>query len=534
MKLFIVESPTKAKTIAKYLGNDWVVKATLGHIKDLPENELGIDLETLEPRYVWLKGKRKILDSIKRLAKRAKKIYIGTDPDREGEAIAYFIKEELSEINRYLYRAIFYEVTKYAILKAVETSGDINLNLVHAQFARRILDRLIGYRLSPFLWRDLGGRGLSVGRVQSPALRLIVERERQIQSFKRRKYYYLKVEFEKDGVSFFAVLNQRFEKASNAEPYLKKLKDVVFVVKQIAKNTQKEAPPKPFNTVSLQAEGSRRLGLSVDNVQKIAQKLYEDGHITYPRTDSYRINKQKAEEFMSFIEKTYGKEYVGKLRSYRDKPLAQGAHECIRPTNLNKKPRGELNLKLWHLITSRTLASLSSDALREKTIVKLYPLTREDLEFVAEGLKTLFDGWTKLYTIEVKEKPLPYLEEGELLKPKRAYIEEMQTEPPPRYTEGTLVKTLERLGIGRPSTYATIVKTLKSRGYVTVDKGHLKPTEIAFRVVDYLMERFPKLMDYTFTKDMEDHLDYVEEGKEDWKLVVIESYRKVLNEANKR
>ncbi len=530
MKLFIVESPTKAKSISKYLGKDWIVKATLGHIKDLPEDSLGVDPKTLEPKYVWLKGKKKLVENIKKIAKNAQKIYLGTDPDREGEAIAYFLKEELSPVNSRIYRAMFYEITKNSILKAIQTAKDIDLNLVHAQFARRVLDRLIGYKLSPLLWKEFMKRNLSVGRVQSPALRLIVERERQIQSFKKKKYYYIKVEFEKNGVSFSAVFHQRFEKPSNAEPYLKKLKDTMFVVNAVRKEKSVSDPPKPFNTASLQSEASSKLNLSVSDIQKIAQKLYEEGYITYPRTDSYRMNQEKAQEFMAFIEENYGKEYVGRLRKFREGKLSQSAHECIRPTSLKKRPKEGVELKLYLLISSRTLASLSSPAIIEKTHVILNPINEESLKFFAEGEDLVFDGWMKIYGKEWEGKKLPQLTEGEVLKPKRIYIEERETQPPPRYTEGSLVKTLERLGIGRPSTYATIVKTLKQRGYVIVEKGYLKPTEIAFKVVDYLMEKFPSLMDYSFTANMEDMLDEIEEGKKDWKLITKEIYRKVVYE----
>jgi DNA topoisomerase-1 len=530
MKLFIVESPTKAKSISKYLGEGWVVKATLGHIKDLPERSFGVDPKTLEPKYVWLKGKKKLMENIKKLARNAQKVYLGTDPDREGEAIAYFLKQELSNMNSRIYRAMFYEITKSSVLKAIQTAKDIDLNLVHAQFARRVLDRLIGYKLSPLLWKEFMTRGLSVGRVQSPALRLIVERERQIQSFKKKKYYYIKVDFLKDGMSFSAVFPQRFEKPSNAEPYLKKLKDALFVVKAIKKEKSPSEPPKPFNTASLQSEGSKRLNLSVNEIQKIAQRLYEEGYITYPRTDSYRMNQEKAQEFMAFIEKNYGKEYVGRLRNFKGGKLSQSAHECIRPTSLRKKPKEDIQLKLYLLISSRTLASLSSPAVIEKIHVSLSPINDETLEFFAEGENLLFEGWMRIYGKEMEGKKLPELAQGDILKPKRIYIEEKETQPPPRYTEGSLVKALERLGIGRPSTYATVVKTLKQRGYVVTEKGHLKPTEIAFKVVDYLVEKFPSLMDYGFTASMEDMLDEVEEGRKDWKHITKEIYRELLHE----
>ncbi|MEN3028359.1 MAG: type I DNA topoisomerase [Aquificaceae bacterium] len=528
MELFIVESPTKAKTIGKYLGKGWVVRATLGHIKDLPVDRLGVEEESLKPTFVWVKGKKKLFEEIKKIAQRASAIYIGTDPDREGEAIAYFVHRELEGLKKPTGRVLFYEITRESIRQAVSKPVEINMNLVKAQFARRVLDRLIGYRLSPYLWQALGKSRLSVGRVQSPALRLIVEREREIRAFKKREYYYIRVFFEKEGVEFSALWDYRFEKPDNAKPYLEKLKDALFEVSDYLQQEERKEPPKPFLTSSLQSLASHKLRIGVEQVQKLAQKLYEEGHITYPRTDSYRMNTQKAQEFMKYIERVYGKEYVGKLRSFREKATAQGAHECIRPTQTETPPLKGKELELYTLIFQRTLASLASPAvfLRKRAVLlPLYEKRKGDgMKFLAEGRELLFEGYLRIYPEELQLSSLPVLKEGELLKPKKVTLEKRQTQPPPRYTEGTLVKKLEELGIGRPSTYATIVKTLKERGYVLEEGGYLKPTEEAFEVVDFIREKFPGVVDYRFTGQMEENLDLVEGGKKEWKEVVREFF----------
>ncbi|MCY0866484.1 MAG: type I DNA topoisomerase [Aquificaceae bacterium] len=535
MKLFIVESPIKAKTIAKYLGKDWIVKATLGHIKDLPPDSLGVDEETLKPTFTWVKGKKKIMDDIKRVAQRADHIFIGTDPDREGEAIAYFVYKELEKLKKPINRVVFYEITKESIKDAVENPTEINQNLVKAQFARRILDRLICYKLSPHLWKAFKKNTLSIGRVQSPALRLIVEREREILSFRKKEYYYIKVIFEKDGVEFSALWDYRFEKPENAKPYLEKIKDALFEVAGYEEEKEKRQPPAPFITSSLQATANSLLKLSVEQTQRIAQKLYEEGHITYPRTDSHRMNPKKAQEFMKFIEKTYGKEYVGALRKFKEKETAQGAHECIRPTSLQKPPLQGKEKELYELIFKRTLASLMAPAILIKKKAILTPLYEkkkgEEMYFVAKGSELFFDGYLKVYPESLELLALPRLKKGEILKPKKITLEKRQTQPPPRYTEGSLVKKLEELGIGRPSTYAVIVKTLKERGYVVEEKGYLKPTDLAFEVVDFIKEWFPKVVDYKFTSQMEEGLDRVEEGKEDWKEMVRKFFSS-LNTSN--
>ena len=534
MNLFIVESPTKAKTIQRYLGKGFLVKATFGHIKDLPSKELGVDEETLSARYVYVKGKKKVVLQIKKLSKEAETVYIGTDPDREGEAIAYFVKKEIERTARDIKRAVFYEITPSAIRESIAKAGNINMNMVHAQFARRILDRLIGYRISPLLWRAFRNYRLSAGRVQSPALRLIVEREREIESFKVKKYYYVKALLEKDGRQFVATYDYRYENPSDAKEIADRIRDAIYAVLKVEKKEEKIAPPKPFITSSLQSEANARLGFSTDRTQSIAQKLYEQGLITYPRTDSYRMNAQKAREFMKYIEQRFGTEYVGRLRRFRERPTSQGAHECIRPTSLHRNAGKGEYAQLYQLIESRTLASLMADMLVEKETAYIEvssPKLKKPITMIAKGLKVLFSGWSEVYPSDIKEEGLPWLEKGDILRLVKVYVEEKKTQPPPRYTEGSLVKTLEKLGIGRPSTYATIVRTLKQRGYVHTRKRALVPTEIAFQVVDFLMERFPTLMDYEFTAMMEKALDEVEEGKRDWKGVVREFMNRVMEVA---
>ena len=532
MNLFIVESPTKAKTIQRFLGKEFTVRATFGHVKDLPPKELGVDEETLEARYVYIRGKKKVVEGLKKLARKAKVVYIGTDPDREGEAIAYFLKQEIIKVNRNIKRAVFYEITKEAIRKSVEEAGEINMNMVHSQFARRILDRLIGYKISPVLWRIFKNYRLSAGRVQSPALRLIVEREREIESFKVKSYYYVKAILDKDGKTFEAVYDYRYENPSDAKDIAERIKDGIFAVVSVESKSEKVPPPRPFITSSLQSEANARLGFSAEKTQSLAQKLYEEGFITYPRTDSHRMNEKKAKEFMSYIAKKFGKEYVGRVRKFREKPTSQGAHECIRPTGIKEPPlSGEL-LSLYKLILSRTLASLMADMIVERKEAKIEvsaPRLKRPIHLTAKGLEISFDGWSKVYPSGVEEKVLPQFEEGEVLKVVKVYVDEKRTQPPPRYTEGSLVKTLEKLGIGRPSTYATIVKTLKQREYVKLYRKSLRPTEVAYRVVDFLMENFPVLMDYRFTARMEKALDEIEEGKRFWKEVAREFFESVMS-----
>lgn len=525
MKLLVVESPTKARTIKKFLGEGWWVFATKGHVKDLPENELGVDLNTLEFRVVFVRGKKKLLDELAKIAKRAEEVYIATDPDREGEAIAYWVWDYLKRFNKNIWRITFYEILPSAIKKALHEKRNIDMNLVYSQFARRVLDRLIGYLISPKASKDLKTT-ISVGRVQSPALRLIVEREEQIENHKKKKSYYIKAVFEKDGITFQATLPYRFEKPSNAEPFLNKVKDSLFMVKSFSIKEERKPPPKPFNTAEYLKEANQRLGLTVKEAQQLAQKLYELGYITYPRTDSHRISEEKQKEFLSYISDTYGRDYVGKPRKFKERQHSQLAHECIRPTRLDLLPSEIKERQVFDLIKVRTLQSLMADWIIEDQKAILVPLSAENLEFEAEGFRTLFPGWTIFE--RVQDQALPPLEEGHILKPKKVFLEEVVSKPPERYTEGTLIKKLESLGIGRPSTYQTLVDTLKSRNYVVVEKGRLKPTGLGRTLVSYLMENYPRLVDYGFTKLMEDKLDEIEEGRRDWKELVRELYQTAI------
>jgi len=533
MKLFIVESPTKAKTIRKYLGKDFLVKATMGHIKDLPEKKLGVDPKTLEATYTYRKGKKKLVSQLKKLAERSEEVYLGTDPDREGEAIAYFLEEEIKKKNPKVKRVTFREITERAVKESVKSGGEVDMNLVKAQFARRILDRLIGYLLSPVLWKAFKNYKLSAGRVQSPALRLLVEREREIENFKKKKYYLVKVRLRTpEGKEFDAYYDYRYENPSDAKITAKKLEKAFFSVEKAEEKEEKVPAPKPFITSSLQAEADAKLGLPPEKTQKLAQLLYEEGHITYPRTDSYRMSEEAIKAFRSFIKERFGKEYLGRVRKFKAGETAQEAHEAVRPTRVKEEVpvKGQAR-SLYDLVFRRTVASLMAPVklLRQTyRIEAVSPELKKPLALVAKGTKLTFPGWSKVYPYQPQREELPPVKEGELLEAVEVKVEEKEVKPPERYTEGTLVKALEKLGIGRPSTYAQIVKTLKERGYVKKKGKYLVPTELAKEVVDYLKERYPLLVDYRFTAQVEKELDEVEEGKKDWKEVVYAFTEKVL------
>ncbi len=525
MKLFIVESPTKANTINKYLGDGWKVLATKGHIKDLPAKELAVDLNTLQAKYVYVPGKRKTLDQIKKLAKSAQEVYIATDPDREGEAIAYFVKEELQRAGvGNIYRARFYEVTKEAIHKAVRERTDIDMNLVKAQFARRIVDRLIGYILSPKASESLK-KFVTVGRVQSPALALVVEQEEKIRNFKKKTFYKVVAVFN----DFTLESVQTFESLEEAQKVVEKVQKGLFEIVFVRRYKKQIPAPKPFNTSSLQTEVSKALKISVDQVQRIAQELYEQGYITYPRTDTYRMNEEKAKEFMAYIERKWGKNYVGELRKFKEKETAQGAHECIRPTELRENTglKG-LHQKVYDLIVRKTLASLASPLVLDVLEIKA---KNSGVDFAGKLSKVLFEGWRAIYKeideeekeedLKAETKKLPNVQKGQKLKANKVFAEKRQTQPPPRYSEGSLVKKLEALGIGRPSTYATIIKTLKARRYV-FSKKELRPTQLGEELVNFLRKSYPNLIDKSLTKQMEEILDKVEEGKQDYKQAIRE------------
>ncbi|MCS7245705.1 MAG: type I DNA topoisomerase [candidate division WOR-3 bacterium] len=532
MKLIIVESPTKAKTISK-LVKGFYVKSTLGHIVDLPEDKMGIDLEDFKMFFIPIKGKQKVIKELKSISQKAEITYISTDPDREGEAIAYHVVERIKPKN---YKRIeVHAIIKEEIKKALENPRNIDLNRVHAQFSRRVIDRIIGYLLSPLASKKIGGK-LSVGRVQSPTLRLIVEREREIREFKPEKYYQIQVLYKKDNIEFIAKLPKSIKQKEDALKILQEIKEAEHIVYEIKETEQAEAPPEPHRTSTLQQDASKILKISPEETMKIAQWLYENGYITYHRTDSVKISEEVVKKLRNYIKQSLGEEYLyKKIRTFRSKKFSQEAHEAIRPSIIskNREPQSlELTgktLKIYELIWKRTIASQMESAIwkRTKVIIKA-----GEYELIAEGKYLVFDGWRKLYELPEMEI-LPKLEKNEKLEKLNIELLEKETQPPPRYTESTLVKMLEKLGIGRPSTYAQIIKTLKQRKYVKLKNGVFYPTELGEKLIDWLNSEYSWVIDYEFTAKMEENLDLVEEGKLDWKVVASEIYEK-LKDANEK
>lgn len=543
-KVVIVESPKKAREIQKFLGKDFTVKATVGHFKDLPEKEMGVDLETFEPKFVIKStNHKKMLSEIKKLAK-DKEVYIATDPDREGYAIGYFMYEELKKKAKDIKRAEFHEITEKHIKEVIKKAPKFektNFGLFNAFLGRRVGDRIVGYTLSPIASKEIGGR-FSVGRVQSPAVRLIVEREREIQNFKPTTYYVLTALLEKDKKQFeITYEKQKIEKKEEAQKIFDDIsKENFAITKEITQKEVKQKPKPPFTTSTLQQTASSKLRFSPEKTMMLAQDLFENGLITYHRTDSVRISQEAIKNIREFIKAKFGKEYLpSKARNYKSKNTQADAHEAIRITHfvdLNKQKQliqekglSEDHFKLLKLIYERTIASQMSDAIYNRTTV-VFDIARYN--FKATGSILKFEGFKKLYLDEeenTEEKILPSLEKGEKVKKVNQKLEEKQTKPPPRYSEGSLVKKLEELGIGRPSTYATIIKTIKDRGYVLKEGGSLKPTQSAFELIDYLDSHYKWVIDYDFTRKMEEFLDYVEQNKKDWKEFVKELYEKSTN-----
>jgi len=558
--LIIVESPAKAKTINKIVGKDFQVKASIGHIKDLPEDRLGIDIKNgFQPEYIIIPGKEKIVDEIRQSAKNAKKIYIATDPDREGEAIAYHIAEEINVPEDKIYRAIFHEITPQAVKSAIENPSKIDINKVYSQQARRILDRLVGYNLSPFLWKKVKW-GLSAGRVQSVALRMVVEREKDIFRFKPEDYWTVKADFSAQETVIQAnlykyrgtlVVDRKTETKflitdeKTAQRIIEELKKLRYTLSKIERKKKKKNPPEPFRTATLQTQASSHLGFSPKKTMMIAQQLYEGidiegsrvGLITYMRTDSTRVAHEAKQWARKIIEKNFGKQYIGEpsAQSKNRGKLMQDAHECIRPTYPDKPPEAvkkyltKDQYALYKLIWDRFLASQSVPAEIEQTTYII-----EDPENIAQfrvsGSVIVFPGFlaiTEHYELEEseQEKILPKIKEKTPLKLTDIKYEKHTTEPPPRYTEATLVKALEEKGIGRPSTYAVILSTIQERGYVKKIKQKLYPTYLGFVVSDLLEEKFPELMDYSFTAKMEDSLDKISLAKAQWNRIVEEFYK---------
>ena len=558
--LVIVESPAKAKKIEEFLGKDYKVMSSYGHIRDLKKRELSIDEKTMEPDYEIPEEKKKLVTELKATAKKAKKIWLASDEDREGEAISWHLCEVLGLDEEKTSRIVFHEITKPAIMEAIEHPRHLDMNLVNAQQARRVLDRLVGFKLSPVLWRKVKP-ALSAGRVQSVAVRLIVEREREIQKFKSEPYYRVVAIFallNEDGnaTEVKAELDKRFKAYEEVEAFLEKCKDAKFMVESVSKKPLKRTPAPPFTTSTLQQEAARKLGFTVSQTMMIAQKLYESGRITYMRTDSVNLSTLCTNASKDEIIKVYGNEYSHPRAYHTHSKGAQEAHEAIRPTYMSETSIDGTSQekRLYELIWKRTIASQMADAQIEKTTVTI-SIDDTDEKFVANGEVITFDGFIKVYRESTDDEDnsedsthiLPAMQEGDELQRREITATERFSAAPLRYTEASLVKKLEDLGIGRPSTYAPTISTIQQREYVqkgdkkgeersyTVDslkgikvtqkikkeiagneKGKLLPTDIGIVVNDFLMENFPGIMDYNFTANVEQKFDDIAEGKTDW------------------
>ncbi|MGY5846392.1 type I DNA topoisomerase [Salegentibacter sp. HM20] len=562
--LVIVESPAKAKTIEKFLGKDYKVASSFGHIADLPTKELGVDTEgDFTPKYIVSRDKKDVVKKLKGLAKDAELVWLASDEDREGEAIAWHLAEELKLKKEKTRRIVFHEITKSAILKAIDNPRGIDYNLVNAQQARRVLDRLVGYELSPVLWRKVKG-GLSAGRVQSVAVRLIVEREREIQDFTPEASFRIDAEFStEDGKSFKAKLPKNFDTREEAEKFLQQNLGAEFKVGELSTKPAKKSPAPPFTTSTLQQEASRKLYFSVSKTMTLAQRLYEAGHITYMRTDSVNLSDDARKGAKAEIIKAYGEKFA-KSRQFKGKSKgAQEAHEAIRPTSFENHSinadRDEQ--RLYDLIWKRAIASQMSDAQLERTNVKI-EANKHDKFFTANGEVIKFEGFLKVYLEGSDEEDeeqsgmLPAMKEGQPLDNIFISATERFTRPPYRYTEASLVKKLEELGIGRPSTYAPTISTIQNRNYIekgsvdgverefvqlllkkdklaektlteTVgsDKGKLVPTAVGMVVNDFLVNHFSNILDYNFTAKVEQNFDDIAEGKEEWAHMMKEFYQ---------
>ena len=566
--LVIVESPAKVKKLEEFLGKDYKVMSSYGHIRDLKKKDFGIDLENLTPEYEIPDDKLALVKSLKKNAHDAETVWLASDEDREGEAISWHLAQVLGLDLEHTKRIVFHEITKNAILEAIKAPRTIDENLVNAQQARRVLDRIVGFKLSPVLWRKLKP-SLSAGRVQSVCVRLIVEREREIEQFKAESSYKVEAEFETTDekgqkIGFRADLNTRFKTEEDARKFLESIEGKTFTVADISKKPMKKTPAPPFTTSTLQQEAAHKLGFTVSQTMMVAQRLYESGFITYMRTDSVNLSTLCLGTSKQEIIAQWGKEY-SKTRNYHTSSKgAQEAHEAIRPTYIsNHEIAGNAQeRKLYELIWKRTLASQMADAETEKTTIKI-SLDGTDYDFTASGEIVTFDGFLRLYHESVEEedqlddetRQLPNLKIGTQLQPVTLQAMERLSQAPVRYTEASLVRKLEELGIGRPSTYATFISTIQQREYVAkgnkpgekyqfhilkLQKGKIKestktevvgqekakllPTDIGVVVNDFLMQFFPEIMDYHFTANVEKDFDKVAEGKADWKKVIKDFY----------
>ena len=561
--LVIVESATKAKTIEKILGQDFKVVSCVGHISDLPVKELGVDVENdFKPKYIIPTEKKPVIKDLKKYVSESDKVWLASDEDREGEAIAWHLYENLNLTNKDYDRIVFHEITKNAILAALDSPREINYNLVNAQQARRVLDRLVGYELSPVLWRKVK-TGLSAGRVQSVSVRLIVEKEREIKNFLTNSTYKSIGTFKNSsGVNLKAELNNKFDSAEEVKAFLQKNINSTYTVSNVEKKPAKKSPTPPFTTSTLQQEASRKLGFGVTRTMSTAQKLYEAGLITYMRTDSVTISEEAKSSILSKIESKYGDSYVN-LRNYKNKnKSAQEAHEAVRPTDISVEDISSDydQQRLYQLIWRRTISSQMSDAQIERTVVNIDSKSFDEI-FIARGEVIKFDGFLRVYNegtddeIQEEKGTLPQLNVNENLDLINIISRESFSRPPSRYTEASLVKKLEELGIGRPATYATTISTIQNRGYVSKgdnegqertyksielkngdiieststektgsNKGKLVPTDIGIIVNDFLVDNFNNILDYGFTAEVEKSFDKIAEGNQNWTDIIKQFY----------
>jgi DNA topoisomerase I len=552
MDLIIVESPTKAKTLSRFLGGEFAVEATYGHIRDLPEKTLGVDIEKeFEPEYVQTAKQKERTGQIKEAAKKADKIHLATDPDREGEAIAWHVEEILGDgkLHKRLDRIVFHEITQKAINEALGSPREVDAAMVNAQQARRVLDRLVGYKLSPILWRKVR-KGLSAGRVQSVAVRLIVEREREIEAFVREEYWNLAAQLATaKNQKFTAMVMERDaqkikignqEEADRVEQDLRMAR---FSIGEVQKREVKRTPPAPFTTSTLQQTAANRLGWSAKRTMQIAQSLYEEGYITYHRTDSTNLAAEAVGAARDYIGQEFGSEYaLSQPRIYKTKSkVAQEAHEAIRPTDVAKSARStELKianrdeLRLYELIWKRFVGCQMAEATGEEVKVTVEAKNSSIYKLEAKGLTMQFLGWMKLYEKKTEseeeedgevEAKLPELAMGEILELLEITKDQKFTQPPARYNDASLIKTLEEMGIGRPSTYAPILSTIQDRQYVEKIEKRFKPTALGSAVNDFLVTNFSEVVNYEFTARMEDELDSIANGEAKWKKVMSDFYQ---------
>ncbi len=548
--LVIVESPAKAKTIGKYLGKKYIVKASMGHVRDLPKSQMGVEVEDFTPKYITIRGKGSVLKELKDAAKKVKKIYLAADPDREGEAIAWHLAHSLNIEPSSTCRVVFNEITKQAIVDAFKHPRPINMDLVNAQQARRILDRLVGYNISPLLWKKVK-KGLSAGRVQSVAVKLISDREKEITSFIPEEYWSITAQLEQKKTSFeakFYGVDQKKKKdlpnKEEVDKIIKQIQKQDFIVSSVQERERKRNPALPFITSSLQQEAARKLNFRAAKTMMIAQQLYEGvdlgkegvtGLITYMRTDSTRISDTAKNEAAQYIRETYGENFLSTVSpAEKKKQNAQDAHEAIRPTSIMHDPASLKNilsrdqLRLYRLIWERFIASQMAPAVLDTLTVDF---NVNGVIFRSTGSKLKFPGFMKVYVEgnddgkTDEDSFLPELKEGQKVKVQNIDSKQHFTQPPPRYTEARLVRTLEELGIGRPSTYAPTLDTIQKRGYVGLEDKRFVPTELGEIVIKLMEEFFPEILNTDFTAEMESHLDFIEEGKEDWVQILKDFYK---------